>query len=502
MAETVKIVIDADDKASKEIQGVHGALDKLGGLAKGVLMGGAAVGAQAVAGLASVLTDSVQAAMDAQEAQAQLDAVLKSTGGAAGVTADMANDLAAALQKTTRFEDDAVLGAESMLLTFTNIGKDVFPATVMAVADLSQAMGQDLNTSAMQLGKALNDPIAGISALGRVGVTFTESQRETIKAMVETGDVAGAQKLILEELNKEFGGSAEAAGKTFAGQMDILKNSLGDVKEQIGNALLPALSQLATEYGPKVIEWAKAFGDWFVNVGIPAIKQFGQWWGENIAPALQSIWEWIVNNLIPALQQFGDWLGPKLQEAARVLGEIIGWLVENVLKPMGEWITSTAIPALQKFGEWWTDNITPAMQTVGDFIVQTLIPALEDLAEWLGPKIEEAVKAAGEILTWLNDNVLQPIITAFKTLFGWIVDVITKFNEWRASQPPTPPANGSTVPNGVYYYTYPNGGNSSPRGGNSSPITVNVNIAGNADPRTTRGAVLDALSLARARGMV
>jgi hypothetical protein len=506
MAETVKIVIDADDRASKSIQGVHGALDKLGGLAKGAVLGGVAIGATAIAGLGAALLDSVNAAMEAQEVQAQLDAVLRSTGGAAGVTAQMANDLASALQKTTRFEDDTVLGAENLLLTFTNIGKDVFPATVQAAADLSTAMGQDLNTSAMQLGKALNDPVAGMGALQRVGVTFSDQQKEVIKNLVETGDVAGAQKIILEELNKEFGGSAEAAGKTFAGQLDILKNSLGDVKEQVGNALLPVLSELATTYGPKVIEWAQALGDWLINVGIPAVRDFAAWWGQNVTPILREVWNWVVTNLIPALQQFGDWIGPKLQEAGRVAGEILGWLVENVLKPVGEWITETGVPALQKFAEWWKDYITPAIEVIWDWIQNKLLPALKDLADWLGPKIKTAVEGAGAVLKWLNENILQPVIEAFKTLFGWISDVISKFNEWREqnANAPTDPNAGAYGRGGTYTPPAPPPGGrgySMPWGG-GNPVTVNVNIAGNADPRTTRHAVLDALSLARARGMV
>lgn len=187
--------------------------------------------------LSGFMTGAIQEAGAAQDNMAQLEAVLKSTGGAAGITADAAMDLAGSLSEMTRFEDDAILSGENLLLTFTNIGKDIFPQATQAMLDMSQSLGQDLKSSAIQLGKALNDPIAGVTALSRVGVTFTKSQKDMIKAMVESGDVMGAQKLILQELQKEFGGSAEAAGKTFAGSLDRLRNAFGNFQETIGTAL-------------------------------------------------------------------------------------------------------------------------------------------------------------------------------------------------------------------------------------------------------------------------
>jgi len=146
---------------------------------------------------------------------------------------------------------------ENLLLTFTSIGKDVFPQALTTVNDMSQALGQDTKSSAVQLGKALQDPIKGITALSRVGVNFTEGQKEAIAAMVKAGDVAGAQKIILKELGTEFGGSAEAAGKTFAGQMTIAKNQVSGLGSTIGSALLPALTGIIST----------------VNANMPMIKQ-------------------------------------------------------------------------------------------------------------------------------------------------------------------------------------------------------------------------------------
>ncbi len=167
----------------------------------------------------------------------QLNAVLKSTGEAAGFNAIEIQRQAAALQQLTTFGDESIITAQNLLLTFTQIKDDVFPAATEIVLDMSEAMGQDLKASSILVGKALNDPILGVSALTRVGITFTDQQKEQIKVMVEAGDTMSAQRLILNELTTQFGGSAQAAAKTFSGRIKQLKNDFGDLQENIGSTI-------------------------------------------------------------------------------------------------------------------------------------------------------------------------------------------------------------------------------------------------------------------------
>lgn len=185
---------------------------------------------------------SLDAYNESEDALAQLNAVIKSTGKAAGVTSEMAEELASSLQKVTKFTDEEILSAESMLLTFTKIGKDVFPQATETVLNMSQALGQDLQSSAIQLGKALNDPINGVTALRRVGVTFSEEQQKQITNFVETNQLAKAQAMILKELEVEFGNSARAAGLTFTGNLTRMKNAFGDVQETIGAVIQKGLN--------------------------------------------------------------------------------------------------------------------------------------------------------------------------------------------------------------------------------------------------------------------
>ena len=181
--------------------------------------------------------ESIDLAREQSRVEAQLATAIQSTGGAAGLSSRELRNLASSLQSTTNFGDEATIAAEALLLTFTNIGRDVFPDTVKAVQDVSTAMGQDLNQSAIQVGKALNDPVEGLSALRRVGIQFSDAQEAQIKNFVEINDLASAQGIILAELNRQFGGSAEAAREADGGII-ALGNSFGDLQEQIGFLLL------------------------------------------------------------------------------------------------------------------------------------------------------------------------------------------------------------------------------------------------------------------------
>lgn len=245
---SLQAVLDLEKKGfdtglKKAESSLGGFKSMLGGVASAA--GGFLAASAIQAGMTLIttgITSSIAAAREAIAVDKQLEAVLKSTGGAAGVTADAARDLADSLSQVTNFDDDAVLSAENLLLTFTKIGNDVFPQATETVLDMSQALGQDLKSSAIQLGKALNDPIKGMTALQRVGVTFSAQQKEQIKNFQQQGELAKAQQVILNELATEFGGSARA----LADPITQLGNAFGNLQEKFGaDVLLPVLNSLA-----------------------------------------------------------------------------------------------------------------------------------------------------------------------------------------------------------------------------------------------------------------
>ena len=237
---TIPVRTQGTDKAARQL----GKVDKgLSRLAKGAA---AAAGAFfAARGLINAF-NSVIAATEAQVlAEAQLNAALKSTQGVAGLTAKELTNMASALQKQTRFGDEAIINAQSLLLTFTKVGKDVFPDAIETILNMSEAMGQDLQQGVIQVGKALNDPVLGVTALRRVGVQLSKQQEQQVKDFVKVGDVAAAQKIILGELETQFGGVAKAAGETLAGSLDKMRNATGDAAEALGQALSPIIIGVA-----------------------------------------------------------------------------------------------------------------------------------------------------------------------------------------------------------------------------------------------------------------
>ncbi len=265
----VRIKGDTNDfnKSMRDVKGStddgHASFMKLtGAVAAGQFI--FAAGAKAAHFLGDQILSTVESAKESEDAISQLNAVLKSTGEAAGLTSQDLQEQATALQKLTTFSDEAIMSAESLLLTFTNVKGAVFQESVPLILDMSQALGQDLKSSSIQLGKALNDPIKGITALSRVGVSFTQTQKDQIKTMVDAGKTADAQRIILAELHKEFGGSAEAAAGTFAGSMARLKNQMDDVKESIGKTVIEGITPLMQSLATFVA--SDKFGQWMKNV--------------------------------------------------------------------------------------------------------------------------------------------------------------------------------------------------------------------------------------------
>jgi hypothetical protein len=236
-------------KVSKRVR--SGAMD----MAKGFsLVGGAAGIGVAIAGFNKL--------QQTQRNTAQLNAVITSTGGAARVTAKQVTSLSSAIAKKTGVDDDAILSGQNMLLTFTQVqnrvgkGNDVFNQATRTMTDMSVALGIDARSAALQMGKALNDPVKGVTKLTRMGVTFTDQQKDQIKAMSDAGDVAGAQKVILAELNREFGGSAAAYGKTLPGQIGKATQAFEDFSMAIVARALPGITA-TIKHGMRFLTWTQ-----------------------------------------------------------------------------------------------------------------------------------------------------------------------------------------------------------------------------------------------------
>lgn len=185
---------------------------------------------------------------EAEEAKASARSTaeaIRSTGNAAQVSAKQQADLVDQLSQLAGLDDEIVNGGANMLRTFTSIkGVDIFGGALASSLDLAAKFGS-VDAAAVRVGKALNDPIAGLTSLNKAGIQFSATQKQVIRDFVEAGDKASAQRIILKELETQFGGQAEAAA-TSSGKIKV---ALGNTAESIGTVLLPALDAAATGVG-------------------------------------------------------------------------------------------------------------------------------------------------------------------------------------------------------------------------------------------------------------
>lgn len=225
----------AIDQAQRKIGDVDKAAGKFSrgaGAAVGTALRTTAVaGVAAATAAAAVMSLYIAKTIEAEKVQAQLQSRLKDTGGVAGRTLEQLNQQAARLQSITIFDDEAIGSAQAMLLTFNQIRGVNFDRTTEAALDLATVMGTDATDAAKVLGKALSDPEKGLYALSRAGVVFTDAERTRIQTMVEAGQVAEAQGVILDKLSGTMGSAAGAARDTLGGAVQALKNSFDNLLE-------------------------------------------------------------------------------------------------------------------------------------------------------------------------------------------------------------------------------------------------------------------------------
>lgn len=376
----------------------------------------------ALGGLTVALHAGISEWQQSAQVAAQTEAVLKSTGGVANVSAKQIDDLANSLLRKTGIDDEAIKSGANLLLTFTNIrneagrGNDIFNQSTKVITDMSVALGQDMKSSALQLGKALNDPVRGISTLRRVGVAFTEQQKEQIKALVDSGQTMKAQKIILAELNKEFGGSAESVGKTLPGQINILKeefNNLAAQGVQVAidkfEELRPTLETLAETIGG-FMDVIRPLATLMFDVIVTPMKI--------VADLLRGDWSQAWNDAKKPVQDFIDLLAGVWNHVSEPLGQI-GAFFEALPGRIAATLTTLLSSALSPF--------------------QT---AFTTARNWVGEKVNEITgfftALPGRIAATLGNlasSALAPFKTAFTTAADWVGGRVDAIVGWFTALP-------------------------------------------------------------------
>ncbi|OZD30813.1 hypothetical protein CH252_40590 [Rhodococcus sp. 06-1477-1B] len=418
--QSVVISVLADTK--KFGSDMDGASKTLSGLGKGLAGVGVAAGvmaAAAVVAVGAVVVSAVKAVAEVERLNAQTSAAIASTGGAAGRSLEQITGLADSLERMTGVEAEVIQGAQNMLLTFTSIKGDNFDAATKAALDMSVALGTDATSAATLVGKALNDPIKGIGALSKVGVQLTEDQKNLVKSMVEVGDTAGAQGVILGVLNEQFGGSAEAFGNTFLGAIEKVKNSYGALTEATVQGFLPVMTGALNK-----------LNDWFLKLGdSPAFAKIvdginsvglaildGSFDFSNAIASFNELRDTVIQQAPGIITALIDGLVSAASMLGRVAPQIIAALI-NGLTAAAPTILTAAVSIVDALVRGVLTGL-PALITAAVGLIQALVdgisqnlPTLLTLVAEMIPQIIGALLTAIPQLIIAAQDLIQALVT-------------------------------------------------------------------------------------------
>jgi len=212
-----------------------GVSSRLSGIAAGfatVGVAGTAAGL-AIAGSAVVIGKGVGVLAETERQLLRTEALLKSTGNASGQTVDQLDQNARAVARSTLASTEGIRDAQAILLTFKSVSGDTFTRAISLAQDMAAVTGGEAKSSILQLGKALEEPTKGLSALTRSGVSFNAQEKEKIKTLAESGRLLEAQGLLLDKVAGQFGGAAQREAESFAGSVDTLGQDFDELAESL-----------------------------------------------------------------------------------------------------------------------------------------------------------------------------------------------------------------------------------------------------------------------------
>lgn len=340
--------------------------------------------------------ESIVEGTSAGVVQAQLAARLKSTGDAAGLTKKDLIEQADATARLTATTAQSQEGLEGLLLTFTNIKGAIFQEALPAVNDIAAAMHESGQSAAVQLGKALNDPIAGMTALRRVGIQLSTQQQDQVKAWVKNGEVAKAQGLIIAEVEKEMGGAAEANVTPMA----KLHATVANLEEEVGLKLLPTFNK---------------FAGYMANKAGPAIAQFVQILfgvepqGEKVSKTLEAVATSLRETLVSAFRIAGQVGGDFIKGFTNDTKSLSG--IDGVIAGIGSGIR-TAV-----------DFMAQHPKAAKDFAVALLAVAA-------AYKVLSAVAKAYAVIEVIVDALNVPMLIAAAAILVVAVAVYEIYKHW------------------------------------------------------------------------
>jgi hypothetical protein len=352
------------NQGTNEVQGFG---SKMANFGKKAAAAFAVAGIAAAAFAVKFAKDAIVAGEAAATANARIEQINKSMGLFGESTNEVNKALIDYAEKTARatgVDTNSIKATQAKLLTFKELAATAneiggnFERSTKAAIDLGAAGFGTAELNAVALGKALNDPIKGISALSRNGITFTESEKDRIKVLVESNKVGEAQNMILKAIETQVGGTAEAT----ANATDKMRVGFTQITETVGIALLPVFEKLTNFVIDQIFPAFDKIGAQFAGITsqlgenlLPALDNLVTFFQDYLIPVFKAYYEFIINDLIPAIVNFFQ---PALAGISKAFSSVSKSLQNNKekLKPLFD--------LFQEFFEFASKYLAPFLGTV------------------------------------------------------------------------------------------------------------------------------------------
>jgi phage-related protein len=481
------------NQGSNEVQSFG---SKVGAFGKKAALAFAAAGIAAAAFAVKFAKDAIVAGEAAATANARIEQINKSMGLFGESTNEVNKALIDYAEKTARatgVDTNSIKATQAKLLTFKELAATAneiggnFERSTKAAIDLGAAGFGTAELNAVALGKALNDPIKGISALSRNGITFTESEKDRIKVLVESNKVGEAQNMILKAIETQVGGTAEAT----ANATDKMRVGFTQVTEKVGLALLPVFEKLTNFVIDQIFPAFDKIGAQFAGITsqlgenlIPALDNLVTFFQNYLLPVFKAYYEFIINDLIPAIVNFFQ---PALAGISKAFGSVSKSLQNNKekLKPLFD--------LFQEFFEFASKYLAPFLGTV-----------LGKAFQVLGSVISGIITIFANLV-----NIISSAINGIKTLISLVSNInlgsiASRLNPFGGGR-----ASGGSVMSGTSYlvgergaelFTPSSNGTITPNSALGGGNTYNITVNGALDGESVSRQIIDLLNRSQARG--
>jgi len=439
------VVIQAKVDGLASVKGLDSGLKKLGTTAdttggkfakfNGLLRG--LGGAIAAAGIGRILGNAAEVAAGFESETLLLQQGLENVGAATGEL-ERLQGVADELGKATLFNEEDFRQGFGLLTSFGNIGTENYEKVATAAANVAQVSGTDVSSAFMQLAKALNDPVAGLSALSRSGIQFTDQQKEMIKGMVESGDVIGAQTMILKELEAQYGGTAVAAAGGAAGVKDTFGEAMYDLNVAVGSLVNEALPPLLNFLTNMINAFTGLPGP--VQAVILAIGGLAAA-AVVLAPLVTAIGTIgpLFAGLLPAIAGVASAIGGFLPILAGVFSGPVGWIallvgagvaiyafrdqIAEALGAVGEFFTGLGQTVMHELGVIG-QLFGQLFQSIHSTFIQPVQQAFQPLIDFIGQAFQQATQAISDAFNAAQQFIINAFIQPVQQAFNNVVQSI------------------------------------------------------------------------------